>query len=239
MATRLPALVHSPIGFAHRGARALERDNTLEAFRLAIRLGATGIESDVWVTADGVPVLDHDGVVGRRLSRRTPISQLNSADLPDHIPTLAEYYGAIDPAVPLSLDVCDPAGFTAVVDVAKRFGALETLWCCSSDLDDLVSWRTAQPTARLVHSVRPKMIETSAERHAATLADATIDAVNMRHDDWTGGLTTLYHRFEVLAFAWDAQYERTLDEVFRIGVDAVYSDYVDRLVESMERFYPR
>ena len=53
-----------PIGFAHRGARAHAPENTLEAFRLALRLGATGLESDVWLTADGVAVLDHDGAVG-------------------------------------------------------------------------------------------------------------------------------------------------------------------------------
>ncbi len=239
MATRLPSLLPAPIGFAHRGARALERDNTLEAFRLAIRLGASGIESDVWVTADGVPVLDHDGLVGRRFSRRTPIAQLDRADLPDHIPTLAQYYETIDATVALSLDVCDPNGFPAVMEVAKRFGALDTLWCCSPNLEWLTRWRAAEPSVRLVHSVRPKMLETSAERHAATLADANIDAINMRHDDWSGGLTTLYHRFEVLAFAWDAQYERTLDEAFQKGVDAVYSDYVDRLVESMDRHHLR
>ncbi|NDG77716.1 MAG: glycerophosphodiester phosphodiesterase, partial [Acidimicrobiia bacterium] len=33
--------------FAHRGARAHERENTMDSFRLAHRLGATGIESDV------------------------------------------------------------------------------------------------------------------------------------------------------------------------------------------------
>ena len=52
-----------PIGFAHRGARAHAPENTLEAFALALRLGATGLESDAWLTADGEVVLDHDGVV--------------------------------------------------------------------------------------------------------------------------------------------------------------------------------
>lgn len=51
------------IGFAHRGARAYAPENTLEAFALALKLGADGLESDVWLTADGVPVLDHDGSV--------------------------------------------------------------------------------------------------------------------------------------------------------------------------------
>ena len=67
---RLPSLLRPPIGFAHRGASAHAPENTLEAFVLARRLGATGLESDVWLTADGVPVLDHHGKVGTRVRRR-------------------------------------------------------------------------------------------------------------------------------------------------------------------------
>src|SRR5689334_15712373 len=86
---RLPSLRTPPIAFAHRGARAHAPENTLEAFHLAQRLGATGLESDVWLTADGVAVLDHDGIVGGRL-RRTPINKVQRADLPTSIPTLAD-----------------------------------------------------------------------------------------------------------------------------------------------------
>src|SRR4051794_27300736 len=66
---RLPSLLDEPIAFGHRGARAHAPENTLEAFELALRLGANGLESDVWLTADGVPVLDHDGVLRRRMGR--------------------------------------------------------------------------------------------------------------------------------------------------------------------------
>ena len=90
MPTRLPSLVHPPIGFAHRGARAHAPENTIEAFALALRLGATGLESDVWLTADGEAVLDHDGVV--RGLRRRRMATVDRADLPEHIPTLAELF---------------------------------------------------------------------------------------------------------------------------------------------------
>ena len=58
MQQRLPSLIDEPIAFAHRGARAHAPENTLEAFALGLRLGATGLESDVWLTADGIAVLD-------------------------------------------------------------------------------------------------------------------------------------------------------------------------------------
>src|SRR5204863_9540292 len=85
----LPSLIHPPIAFGHRGARAHAPENTLESFRLALRLGATGLESDVWRTADGEIVLDHDGVVRAGIRRRS-IAEVRRSELPDHIPTMAE-----------------------------------------------------------------------------------------------------------------------------------------------------
>src|SRR5215210_5461246 len=111
-----------PIAFAHRGARAHSPENTLEAFRLALKLGATGLESDVWLTADGIPVLDHDGTVRRSrqsgMVRRRRIADLPRAALPPHIPTLADLYEACGVDVPLSLDVKDPAAAPVAIAVA-------------------------------------------------------------------------------------------------------------------------
>jgi glycerophosphoryl diester phosphodiesterase len=48
-----------PLVIAHRGASAYAPDNTLAAFNLAFEMGADGIELDVVLTADGVPVIFH------------------------------------------------------------------------------------------------------------------------------------------------------------------------------------
>ena len=50
---------------AHRGANDTHPENTLAAFRKAIRLGAHMIEFDVDLTSDGYPVLMHDATVDR------------------------------------------------------------------------------------------------------------------------------------------------------------------------------
>jgi glycerophosphoryl diester phosphodiesterase len=49
-----------PAVIAHRGACRRAPENTLEAFRLAFRMGADAIELDVMLSRDGVPVVIHD-----------------------------------------------------------------------------------------------------------------------------------------------------------------------------------
>jgi glycerophosphoryl diester phosphodiesterase len=230
------SLLNPPIGFAHRGARAHAPENTLEAFRLAVRLGATGIESDVWLTADRIPVLDHDGHVRSGGLRRRSIGSLRRKDLPAHIPSLEELYQACGTSHHLSLDVKDPAAAPPVVAVARAAGgeALPHLWLCHPDWEQAAAWRPLSDTVKLVDSTRLRRIREGPERRAARLADAGIDAINLHATDWTGGLTTLFHRFERLALAWDAQFDRVLTALLRMGIDGVFSDHVDRMMAALE-----
>jgi glycerophosphoryl diester phosphodiesterase len=227
-----------PIGFAHRGARAHAPENTIEAFQLALRLGATGLESDAWLTADGEAVLDHDGVVGG-WPRRRSIGDLERADLPDHIPTLAELYASCGTAFELSLDVKDPAAAERIVAVAREAGgdAPGRLWLCHHDWELVATWRRPFPDVKLVDSTRLSRMKQGPERRAAQLTDAGIDAVNLHRSDWNGGLTALFHRFDRLAFGWDCQLERHLEELLDLGIDAVYSDHVDRMVDALAAAY--
>lgn len=236
---RHPPLRVPPIGFAHRGARAHAPENTVEAFTLALRLGATGLESDVWLTTDGEAVLDHDGVVGGRL-RRQPIGSVTRAQLPSHIPTIEELYATCGTDFELSLDVKDPDAAARVVAVARSAGAdaPSRLWLCHHDWQLVASWRAPFPDVRLVDSTRLHRMKQGPERRAAQLADAGIDAVNLHRSDWTGGLTALFHRFERHAFGWDCQLERHLAELLDLGIDAVYSDHTDRMVDALASAYP-
>jgi glycerophosphoryl diester phosphodiesterase len=234
MQERLPSRRDPPIGFAHRGARAHERENTLAAFRLALRLGATGLESDVWRTSDGKAVLDHDGIAGGRLKRRK-IGEVAREDLPEHIPALAELYDECGTDFELSLDVMDEAVVPEVVATARDVGVEHRLWLCHADWELVASWRELSPHVRLVHSSRLSRLDGGPERHVARLAHAGVDALNLHHTEWSGGLAALVHRFELEAFAWDAQFERVLEEVVLMGVDGVYSDHVDVMSEVIGR----
>lgn len=83
--------------YAHRGNSADYPENTMSAFRSAIELGADGIELDVHLTRDGVPVVIHDADVARTTSGQGMVSDFYLADLKkldagrgEHIPTFEE-----------------------------------------------------------------------------------------------------------------------------------------------------
>ena len=230
MQQRIDSLLHPPIGFAHRGARAHAPENTLEAFRLAVRLGATGLESDVWLTADGIPVLDHDGVV--RIGRRKrAVSGVRRDELPAHVPSLSDLLNDVPGDWHLSLDLKDAASGAAVIDVVGQLrpDLLGRLWLCHPDVTALLTMRSPELPVRLVNSTRLTRMKEGPERRAATLSAEGIHGVNLHHTDWSGGLTTLFHRFGVLTLAWDLQFDEPLRKLLRMGIDAVFSDWVDRM----------
>jgi glycerophosphoryl diester phosphodiesterase len=81
--------------FAHRGCTDGFVENTLDAFTEARRLGADGVELDVRLTADGALAVHHDaGIPGVGV-----IAELGVADLPAHVPLLADVLAVCDPMV--------------------------------------------------------------------------------------------------------------------------------------------
>ena len=70
-----------PLIIGHRGAAADAPENTLAAFALALEQGADGIELDVQLCADGVPVIMHDDTVDRTCDGAGRVGDLTLAEL--------------------------------------------------------------------------------------------------------------------------------------------------------------
>ena len=67
--------------FAHRGASAYAPENTLEAFDLAAKMGADGVELDVHLCRSGEIVVAHDETVDRVSSGSGRIRELSLSEL--------------------------------------------------------------------------------------------------------------------------------------------------------------
>lgn len=70
-----------PLIIGHRGASADAPENTLAAFALALEQNADGIEFDVQLSADGVPVVIHDSTVDRTTDGEGRVADLSLAEL--------------------------------------------------------------------------------------------------------------------------------------------------------------
>lgn len=70
-----------PLIIGHRGASAVAPENTLAAFAQAMADGADGIEFDVRLARDGVPVVIHDATLERTGLTAGRVSELSSEEL--------------------------------------------------------------------------------------------------------------------------------------------------------------
>jgi len=71
----------NPLIIGHRGASTHAPENTLAAFQLALDVGADGVEFDVQLAKDGVPVVIHDTTLERTGSRAERVADLTSEQL--------------------------------------------------------------------------------------------------------------------------------------------------------------
>ena len=139
-----------PLIFAHRGASRVAPENTLAAFRQAVEIGADGIELDVQLSADGVPVVIHDTTVDRTTDgsgwvQKLTLAQLRGLDAGSHagaafagerIPTLEEVLTEVGDKLIVDIELKYPTVETAsleaqVIEVIRRLGMQRRVWLSS------------------------------------------------------------------------------------------------------------
>jgi len=126
-----------PLRIAHRGASARAPENTLAAFKEAIRLGADLIECDVHLSADEVPMIIHDDTVERTTNGRGAVCALACARLRrldagawfssrfrgERIPTLEEALECARGRCGLNIEIKEPPGRRRAASPAARAAA--------------------------------------------------------------------------------------------------------------------
>jgi glycerophosphoryl diester phosphodiesterase len=87
----------------HRGSPAELPENTMPSFRRAREVGADGVELDVRVTADGVPIVIHDDTVDRTTTGTGSVSSLTWPEIAGLRVRTTGSRDAVEPANPDSL----------------------------------------------------------------------------------------------------------------------------------------
>ena len=112
---------------AHRGASAYAPENTLEAFRLAVEMGADGVELDVHLTRDGQLAVCHDENIARVAGVKGVIKDMTLAELKacDFGCRFPQYRGAKMPTLDEVYALLAPTGLTVNVELKTNVYAYE------------------------------------------------------------------------------------------------------------------
>lgn len=159
-----PGCVAPPV--AHRGDSSRAPENTLPAFRKALRAGVVRLETDVRFTSDGIPVLMHDPTVDRTTDGNGEIAalalaQVRALDAGSWFAT--RYAGTKVPTLYEVLELGRGRGATYLVELKTRptpeqmqaflnrfrwLGLLDRVRVTSFDEQTILDVRAAQPGLR-------------------------------------------------------------------------------------------
>jgi glycerophosphoryl diester phosphodiesterase len=212
--------------FAHRGASAAHTENTLEAFRGAVEMGADGIELDVRPTLDNAVVVHHDAA----LADGRVIVETLAADLPDHVPSLdAALAAAGDLVVNVEIkhDEREPdfdpgRGFAEVV--LARLTGVDPSRLLISSFDAEMMGRVrelapALPSAQLLMMASPEAADLAARAgHVALHPMAGM---------FDAGLVDHCHGLGLAVNTWTVDDPDQMKALAEMGVDAIVTNKPD------------
>jgi glycerophosphoryl diester phosphodiesterase len=227
MSPVLSPLERPAVLFASHGATAGRGLDPVEVVRNALDQGASGIFAVARTTADDVVVVSPNASIGTL--RRVSVSRSHYERVASLVPRLDAVVDQLGANAELLVEVTDVRTMDAVLELAARTSIASRLWLANSDQALVASVRERAVGVRLLLSASLPRLEGGAERAGASMRHAGIDGVLLAQPEWTGGLTTLFHRFGRLAVSKTATHQRMITALLRMGIDGVVSDHPERL----------
>lgn len=230
--------------FAHRGASGYAPENTLEAFELAVKMGAAGVELDAHLTRDGEIVVAHDETIDRCSDGSGLIMDYTLAELkkfrfnkthPEYekatIPTLEEVFDLLGPAglsinVELKNSYIDYPGLEQkVIDLAARKGMLDRIVFSSFNHYSMLRVKAIDP--KLYCGLLYEATLIKPWEYAKSLG---MDALHPHFSEVLvpGGECAEAHKAGIEINTWTVNEEADIREVVRAGADRIISNFPDR-----------
>ena len=219
----------NPLVIAHRGASAEKPENTLAAFRRALALKVDGIELDVHVARDGVPVVFHDADLFRLTGVRGRVAAKSWRELKklrvlgsEPIPRLVDVLRFTRGRTMVQIELKAGVPVAPVVRAIKLARALEWVILASFAPDLLHQAGRLAPTI-------PRMLISNGRQSPASLARQlaaigacalSVDHRVVRDAKWVRYL----HLHGYTVWCWTVNDARRARQLAGWGIDALLGD---------------
>ena len=233
---------------AHRGASGHAPENTLAAFRRAVALGASFIETDLHLSRDAHFVAIHDDNVNRTTNGQGKVHDLTLADLRrldagswfgsefsgEPIPTLEEileFSKKNDVVFYLELKLIGAwGGEHALIGALRESGEIARTIVISFDAEVIAALRKIEPTL-----MTGLLFEGQIDQPLQRAVEAGARQLAVRGDLVTPALIAEARKRDLQIVCWTVNQPAHMRMLIEAGVDGIMSDYPDRLVAAQPK----
>ncbi len=242
-----------PIVIAHRGNSGPAPACTMAAIRQAVELGADMIELDVRPSRDGVPVIIHNSTVDDTTDGSGEVSSMSLAQLKEldagswkdeqyageRIPILTEVLEFCSGKINLSLDLKDEAVVPAMIKAIQEADMADNVvicGCCEPQARKI--WKIDESLTVLLNT--DSQLEELAKRedksdfireYIRRACAGKLAALNVSFRYVTHELIRRAHLRALPVWTWTVDDEADMERLIRMGVDAIYTNWPERLLE--------
>ena len=230
-----------PIILAHRGASAFAPENTIAAFKLAKDHDADGVELDVKLTKDEVPIVIHDGSFDRTTNGSGKISELTLTQIKsfdagswfgqdfsgERIPTLSEVFEALDKNLLINIELTNYRTpfdnlINIVADLVKRHNNMDQIFFSSffpGNLKKIKKIFNNVPVALLAY---PDIL--GSIQRSAIYRNLSPHIIHPYKNNANRIYIEKQHRYNRRVHAWTVNDPQEIKQLLQNGVDGIITD---------------
>ncbi|MFD2943209.1 glycerophosphodiester phosphodiesterase [Flavobacterium notoginsengisoli] len=221
---------------AHRGAKAYEPENTLQAFQKALDLNSDGIELDVHLSSDGYIVVIHDETIDRTTNGKGEVNTFTLAELKSfliegkyQIPTLNEVFDLVDKKCLINIELKGLNTPNKVVSLIEEYVSVKN-WKYENFIISSFDWNMLEGTSKLNSNIPIGVL--TEENIATALAFAEKIKAKAIHPDFqllnTDNVSEM-QRKGFLVLPWTVNTEEDIQKVKSYQVNGIISDNPDKI----------
>lgn len=215
----------------HRGAKGHVEENTMESFLKAFELGADGIELDIHLSADQEAIVIHDETVDRTIKNAAGfVREFSVAECQKlGIPTLVEVFHILPEHAFLNIEIKTPEATQIVVEEIEKFVRLQEI-----KIQNIVVSSFDWETLKRIKSINPEirlgvLTESNLEAAFVFAQDLNAFSINPYFKLLTKDFVQKAQQKGFQIHTWTVNSPEDITFVKSLGIDAIISDFPDRL----------